>query len=519
MVAMPARFLRQAALVAIALGCVPARTSSAQSLWEFDPYRLQLVVAVASRPELSGGFTARLTEGLIARADAYIGAAWTIEATPAKGSLASRIMHSLDTFTKEHLPDNWRSHDKVMLVRVDYERGQYLLAFREFDVLTEQWQAAMTRTVRQQPLLVEEAFRGLLATFAPIAEIESADDKVVTLRWKAGALASRDPKLVLTPPGLIIHPFVRSLDRAGRTRKVQAIEWTYLVARKNEGGYGEAAIYSGLRGALTGKRRGRVQPLALAVRYEPDPTRLELRARTEDARPLPGYEVYAYAPDDPKTILVGHTDRQGAISIPPGPAPAADITDQGWDRAVGPSSGGARPAAGGNIALANDAPRLTVEAFIVGLQERLVNVVVRRHVLIARIKLRVNEGKIDAAAQLIDELRRLDSQQQFLLALDQEQQKSVSSDPLVQRKIDRMFADARKLVGQYLDPREVSRTEIEVDEAPRTAGRAAGENHGELGSRSRRPSRSFVALVSGRGAPNRFRREPENAESAAQQEA
>lgn len=461
--------LPQLACLMLAVTALSPALVQAESLWEFDPYKILVLVAAAPQPEMADPFTPQLLENLIAHCDAYIGAAWRVEARAASGSLAVRIQHNPQGVAHDHLPDGWRKLDKILLLRLRYFGGAYVVDIRGFDVLTEQWQNTVTRRIPQRHMLADETFRGLIAAFAPIAEIESADDKTAKLRWKAGALTCRDPSLVFVKPGMISRPFVRTTDREGNTRKVQPIDWTFLVAETNEAGSGTAAIYTGMRGILSGKRRGRVQPLALAICYEPGPTRLSLIARGNEPKPraLAGYDIYAYGPKDPKSELVGHTDRQGELAIPPAASPLRLLVIKNGNELLArfPIVPGLDPTA--TIRLADDGPRLAAEAFIVGLQERLVDVVVRRHVLIARIKLRISEGKLDEATKLMDELRRLDSQQEFLIALEQEQQKSLAGDPTVQRKIDRMFSDARKLVGQYLDPREVSRTEIDLDEARR----------------------------------------------------
>jgi hypothetical protein len=462
------RCLWAAGLMLLALGRpLPAGAALAESPWEFDPYRLQIVVAIANQPRFAGSFSQVLIDDLLKKADAYVGACWVVEAALADRRLALKMLRDPDALTRDDLPDGWRLRDKVIVVAIDSRGGQFELSFREFDVLTESWQPASRRVVPQQALLAEEAFRGLLAAFAPLAEIESVENKSAQLRWRSGALAPRDSNLVFAPPGTVLKPFLRLTDRQGKTRKIEPVDWTYLVAGAAEAGHGTATIYTGVRSGLGGKRRGRVQQLALAIRGPQRGTRLEIRSRTDEKRPLAGYEVYAHAPEQKQTTLIGHTGHDGSLSIPPGPTPLRLLIVKNGNELLArlPIVPGLQPVV--TARLADDAPRLAVEAFVMALQERLVDVVVRRHVLLSRLKLRIDERKFDDADRLLEELRRLDGQQQFLLALDQQEQKTVSSDALVQAKIDKMLANARKLVGQYLDPRELSRAEIELDTARR----------------------------------------------------
>ena len=105
--------------------------------------------------------------------------------------------------------------------------------------------------------------------------------------------------------------------------------------------------------------------------------------------------------------------------------------------------------------VANDDRRLEAEGLITGLQEAMVDLVTRRTVLIARAGARIEAGKLDEAADLIETLRNLPAGPQFAGTLAAEKKNIYSSDPAVQAKIDALFGDTQKLLRKYLDPAAV----------------------------------------------------------------
>jgi len=59
----------------------------------------------------------------------------------------------------------------------------------------------------------------------------------------------------------------------------------------------------------------------------------------------------------------------------------------------------------------------------------------------------------------------LGARQQFARKLDAQQKRIFSEEPAVQRKIDALFGDTRKLVAKYLDPEPVDRLSRELTKA------------------------------------------------------
>ncbi len=199
-----------------------------------------------------------------------------------------------------------------------------------------------------------------------------------------------------------------------------------------------------------------------------------MRSRGEAKRPLAGYEIHAQGADSKSTELLGRTDGEGSLAI----APAA-----GGLRILLVKNGGellARlPLVPGvshslTAVIADDDRRLEVEGVITGLQERFVDLLARRQVLAARVRARIDKEKWDEAKTLLDELRKLDARPHYE-ELKQRRRTLISDDPLVQRKVNKLFDDTQQVVSRFLDPGDVDRLEREMNEAKSRGKTAAAQ--------------------------------------------
>ena len=118
--------------------------------------------------------------------------------------------------------------------------------------------------------------------------------------------------------------------------------------------------------------------------------------------------------------------------------------------------------------LRNDDLRLEAEGFLLGVQDSLVDLVARREVLAVRIRRAIADGELDKADELLRELRRLDTQDDFARRVQQRKQTLSSADAQVQQKIDELFAQTRTLMGKYLNQEQVDELSRALDEARRS---------------------------------------------------
>lgn len=462
-----------------------ATARAQQSLWELTPYRVQVFVALEDTPQLTARLGQDVREHLAERIESLVGSAWnaTVEAAPPE--LAVGMLRGLEQLGTDDLPAASLSADKVILVSLAADYFGFPLQSRELDCRTRVWGTTVSRDVFQPALLTSAAVDCLLAAFAPLAQIEKVEGKQVSLRLKAAGLPLRDPKAVDVSPGTLFRPVIRTNDRDGKLRAdrpPQPIPWSYLLTRNVRGTFAECELFSGLRSPLSARRRGRTEQLAVAVRPPQQDTKLIVHSRVDKSRKLFGYEVFAFSPDAPESTLLGRTDINGAITIPPveHPLRMLIIKSGGEFLARLPMVPGVEKEA--LAAVPDDDDRLAVEGYITGLQEEIVDVVAQRATLIARIRARIEEGRPEEARPLLEELRKLPNREGFAVVLNEQRRKVFSSDSAVRRQVDKLFNDTREVMVRNLDPNTIDQVASELSQAlkakpaaaPTTTGAAPG---------------------------------------------
>ena len=117
--------------------------------------------------------------------------------------------------------------------------------------------------------------------------------------------------------------------------------------------------------------------------------------------------------------------------------------------------------------LPDDRRRLQAEAFLKGLQGEVLDLVVRRKILDARIKKKIEDGKKDEAFALLDELKKvknydgLAAQMQNILRRATSTEMGPVPGPVAER-IDKMIDATRILMQQYLQTDLVRELEVKL---------------------------------------------------------
>jgi hypothetical protein len=96
--------------------------------------------------------------------------------------------------------------------------------------------------------------------------------------------------------------------------------------------------------------------------------------------------------------------------------------------------------------IVDDDGRLAAEGFVAALNSRVLDLVARREILAAQIRARVKEGNADDAQKLLNDFRRLESRADLNRDLDRFRQQVSTGDKATQARIDRVFADAQRLL-------------------------------------------------------------------------
>ena len=460
-----ATFLAVTVLMLLAPGI--AARGAESSLVQYTPYRVQMLVAADRGPGLGPALAADLARQWSQQAEAIVGAPWRAEAERAPATLAFRMRYALDALTIDDIPRTALTFDKVMLVCLRREAGRFQVQAREFDVRTRAFGTIVAREVLSRPLLAAEVFAATVDAFAPLAEVAFVEKQTVDIRIRASALPSRDPDLEKPlKEAAVFRPVIRLNNSDGSYKKHNPIPWTYLATEKREGTILRCRIHTGLRSPLSSRRRGRMEQLAIAVRPPQTPTTITLTAGDESRRPLEGYEVHAYRPGSPKTRLLGHTTRQGKLRVPPDdvhPLVLLIVKNGGQPLAKLPVLPGFE--AESTAVIRDDDQRLRVEGFITGLQERMVNVIIRQKLMVARIERRIEQGRLDEAEKLHAALLDLPTRHTFLEELDNYERGVLTADPLLKRRIDQLLGDTRKVVQLHLSTKPLDQALAKLEAA------------------------------------------------------
>jgi len=233
-----------------------------------------------------------------------------------------------------------------------------------------------------------------------------------------------------------------------------------------EGGPVVGQIHSGTKRPLGVRRRGRIEQLAIALRSgESQDLLLRVHSRTEIDKPLIGYEVFTQNTGEQTTSLVGRTNRDGTVRVSPGKTPIQLLTLRSGGQLLArlPVVPGDTPLL--EIPLPDDDLRLQAESRLLAMREELIDLVARRNILMARVRQKIKKGEFPQAQQLLGQLDELPGRAQFNQALSKQERMHHAEDPQVQKKIDRLFAQTRALLGRFLDSRPISELHTELREA------------------------------------------------------
>lgn len=432
----------------------------AQSLWEWTPYRVEIYLAVEDCPELTTADVVRLAADLQSRLEFRLGASWEPRVSPIFDEASRLLLPDLPALPPEELPAEWRrlkTADKIIVMRLGAAYDGLCVSARQWDVRAEQWGPLIRTAVPHESAVPEAILQAILESHVPLAAVQVLEDGGVRLHQRGVALAAQQGREAeeRTP---VYHVLARYEDRDGNARAVVTLPWTILLPRDRDDGAGlPCEVISGVRNPLTARRRGRVELLAWGRRPPGGATVLQLLSRDERKKPLADYDVFAQKPEEATFRWVGRTDWDGRVSItdPEGTPLVLAIKHGSRLLAKLPLVPGMVSETA--VAIPDDDPRLEAEAALRGIQDELVDLVIQRTVLLAKVRARVAEEKWEEAAELLDRVRRLKSREVFSSEIMQLQQRIDCPEPTGRGQVDKMFNEVRRLVNQYLDPSEFER--------------------------------------------------------------
>jgi len=403
-----------------------------------------------------------------------------------------------------------KSRDKIFAVSLTSGLENIRIHIREIDCLMRVVGPSVKASAYSLELLPRSIAYATQAAFAPMARVEEADLKNVTMRIRAGGLITSDEHPARIVPGDVLVPYIRRDDRNGVPTLLQNLPWSYIAVASGNNIDIDGAVYSGIRGALSGRKNKRTKKIGLKARPVADGTDLQLTVARQPNLVVAGAEVYRRSPGAEDLELVGRTDWRGIIRIEEQTLPTAVYAQ--WKPAnsvaaavpaakdgdpVTPESKPVKAAKSeiklnyplylyyiknGNTLLAklplltglelhevaelpDDRRRLEAEAFVKGIQGEVLDLVARRQILSARIKSRIESKNKKEADELLIDLRKEKSYDQMQEDLDSLQRRILSSDrgPITagtQLRIDKMFDTTRQMLQKYLQDKLLRDLEI-----------------------------------------------------------
>ena len=429
-----------------------AADESGATAWEMLPYRIQLLTAVEADASLPPRLEEELAADLAARVPSVVGGAWRLEAGAAPVELRHRILHSVAGVTAEGLPAAAKKGDKVILLGVAAGENGYVVRARELDLITGFWNTTATRSVRQSAGVKQAALWCLLSAFAPQARIEKVDDKIVTLKLRAAALARKDVSQPLIPSGTVFRPVLVKTDARGAlvAGPTEPIGWTYLIPTESKTTLSPftARIETALSGTVIPEYHPLRMRLALGVSPTQDSTKVKLVAEGSGA-PLEGYEAAIQEADaagnSGKVLTLGRSGADGIVVVPPALTAVRTLLIRHGEEVLSrlPLVPGLTEEI--TISLPDDRPRLAVESHLNRIQDNLVDLLARREVLASRIKAASAAGNSAAADKLKAQLQKLPSADLLLAELGKQQQPVEALEGPARQKMQQKLAEIRKL--------------------------------------------------------------------------
>ena len=454
--------------------------------WQYRPYRVAVWLCLDGSPELSA-VSERLKSQLLAHAELIDPSGWDLAVDAAPRQWRWQLLDNIETpnllggfQTEPTLQD----YDKLMVVTLSCPDGTTRARVREYDMLTGQWGALVSRNLAQRDRLsaaVMEMFRN---AFMPLARIDRVTPKAgarllpralqacvfnkrVDLESYEAAENTQSPVFIRKEDRFL--PVIRRTDRKGELKTLDPIEFTFLTVREMSTLEVMCDVQSSQRGPLAQRKSKRAQKLALVIRAPEQPTELTLVSREKDAAPIPGIEIWSRRigmTKDDASEYIGKTDWQGSIVIPPDDNRLRLVYLKRGSRALKklPIVPGLYSSVTSSVP--NDTVRLFSQGVITGFQNDITSLVIQRRVFEEDIDSAIKKKDLDTAKQILREYQELDTPQNIRSRMTDEQVRleSLTNDKREVDHIRKMFDNLNEVVGAEINKSRESELQASVQQ-------------------------------------------------------
>jgi hypothetical protein len=317
----------------------------------------------------------------------------------------------------------------------------------------------------------------------PMGVIEQVNEKSVRVRLRAGELTTPDPSFAQLKAGDVLLPMLAYRGKQGDVERLQAIPWTYITVDEIDGSMVRGTIQSGLRMALGGKRRGRIDTVVVAMRAQQSTTRIQMLTQLKPQRPLVAHRIEVRSepmipkakpggpPVDPNSTLLREllTDRRGLATV-------SAVAEQPlvWLFAYSGQNLLARvpfvPGVTEHVALEvpDDATRLTAEADLQMLQSEVIDAVAARNTAIASIRAAAKKNDWSTVESKLDIIKRQQSAVSLKDRMTAVRVAGVAAaksrrDKTAESRINRMCDELNKLISTHLGDDKIATVAEEME--------------------------------------------------------
>lgn len=432
------------------------------------PYRIKICLFADADHPVPGSQRDRFVQSVDERSRTLIGPFWQLDVEFLE---IDRFDDVSSRFSDP--PAEWEHFDKIYLVR--WNRTSDRFGISTLDVRTRWTDGESFREIDLPEKTVDVLIQALAEHFTPVVKLERAGFDSASFRIQAidvfspSGIFSRDPSEEsesqirggISIPGEILLPFVRTLDREGKTMSVSRIPWTAIRCESFDPltKMLRGQIESSQRDPLGVRRRGRTEIYAISVPTPMRPTEIRLFPRMQaekesfrnTTRTMPIYDVLEIIPEEKLPVPLTSTRTDGSFVLQP--------VEERPIRMIllrsGPTAIARFPVIRGlekeyRVPIPDDPVRLEAEAAILGIQEELLDTTARRKILEIRLKQQKDSAK---KRETQNEWDRLKSFDQFLTDLRQARLRFETDDPIVRRRIEKMFRDTEKAIREISRPK------------------------------------------------------------------
>lgn len=470
-------------VLTLAWGCASSCTGWGQTLnWRSTPQRIRVVIGVAQQATVPTEWNSTLPADLMQQSPVWLPVGWTLpSAISVPDAQLLNWLTENSVIDWSQLPAAWLADvDQLVLMQISAGPAGYFVKSRSVDLAT--WvatgisESSASGATEINPALVASIRRQL----APVVEIEdvNAERGEVIVRVRGQRLITESGGPGPIAPGDFLQPVVTIPDRQGRYSPAGAREvaWTLLrVAKRRDDGAWQCQMASAYSRPLRTRRSRRVRQIAYRITPTYDQTILELVYRPPLELPRTGCDVYTQpwpVPGQPPgpLMLIGQTDWQGRLTIPP------RTTDESTGRgqvlvvkygqrvvATLPMLVGSNRVA--RAELPDDRPLVEVESFVRSVEQDLIDLVARRQLIALRVRKLLAEGEKARAEDLVGQLRKMETQSDFLRRIEARQRAISLPSEGLRQKVDKVFGDMRQILARMLTPTFVQQLQDEVNRA------------------------------------------------------